>query len=298
MSCAGHLCPLASSWNCLSSTASSQQRCHCRQARNTLPSDLRWQADLWRWSALEWLFCLSVLPFADPRRYDNPQVLAGNPLLPLSFVFANHLSSLWSLWELVALSEPIIVYGTDVPLVSAAVAWLTLLSKPITFAGDYRSSLNIHMHDYHRFVNANPPQKALFIGTTNPLVFSSCRHWPHFLRISPKSTSSTNSTSQHNSNHFKPHSSGSVFGLPNPTLKEAKGTSSFKAATESNNGLFSHHRRTIKKDHAVLKSAEESVKTGDYRSADATLLSPFRTLKARDDITETHKNFPIARTFL
>lgn len=192
------------------------------------------------------------------------QVLGGNPSPPLSFVFQHHLSSLWSLWELVALSEPILVFATsDVPSISAAVTWLSLLCRPIRYSGEHRPSINIHMHDYPRFVNSSPPLRALILGTTSPLVFSSCRHWPHILRLCSSSVSKMTSGSA------KPDG---VLRLPPPSHKHVNESRSFKASIEHRNGLFTGHRRTIKKDHAVLKQAEEKVKAGQYSQADALLI--------------------------
>lgn len=204
------------------------------------------------------------------------QILAGQPLLPLSLVFRDHLSSLWTLWELVALSEPFIVFGPDVSAVSAGITWLTLMCLPIHNASnDTRPLLNIHMHDYTRFVNGSPPRKGTVIGSSNPLVFSSCRHWPHIIRLStvspvPKSSRSTSSG--------KPDA---IFGLPpagrsmsaSGASQAPKGSYSFRHSQEHTSGVFSQHRRTIKKDHDVLKIAEDKVRQGDFVGADAHLIS-------------------------
>src|SRR5258706_2256768 len=68
--------------------------------------------------ALTRLQLLASLPPADP---------------PAISLFAALLPSLWSLWECLILSEPILVYSPSPALTSAAVWWLRDLSRPVRY---------------------------------------------------------------------------------------------------------------------------------------------------------------------
>ena len=111
-------------------------------------------------------------------------------------------------------------------------------------------------------MNSNKPRKNSIIGCTNPLLFSACRHWPHiFLNLG-----GTN------------NQDASVFG----TTSKVKGSSSFRAASESHrSGLFSDRRRSIKRDPDIVDAAQSAIKRGDYSTADSILLRHFSSISER-----------------
>ena len=81
---------------------------------------------------------------------DTFQLLASLPPAdpPAISLFAALLPSLWSLWECLILSEPILVYSPSPALTSAAVWWLRDLSRPVRYVlyGPITSSVR---HRYH-----------------------------------------------------------------------------------------------------------------------------------------------------
>lgn len=109
---------------------------------------------------------------------------ASLPLTPLSSSMHEILtySKILLLWELVILGEPILVYCNDVRTGSELVWHLKGLIRPLIFEGDFRPNLHIHDNDFQALVNSKKPKPGLIISTTNPLILSSCKHWPNILR--------------------------------------------------------------------------------------------------------------------
>lgn len=90
------------------------------------------------------------------------------------------------------------------------------------------------------------PRPGIILGSTNPIVLSAARHYPHILRVSPPLRSD--------------EPVQGVFG----TLSRTTATgSSFKDAQSSSHGVFSQRKRHVKKDTVALKLAEERVRAGD-----------------------------------
>ena len=62
------------------------------------------------------------------------QVLAASPpeQLPPLTVFSAAVSHLWSIWECLVLSEPILVFGTSPTMTSQAIWWLRDFMRPVS----------------------------------------------------------------------------------------------------------------------------------------------------------------------
>jgi hypothetical protein len=202
------------------------------------------------------------------------------PITPLSLLFQDCLSSLWLLWELCTLSEPvrvprpprflaepsqILIYSpSDVQKCSQIVTWLQALTRPMPGHNDYRPFYNVHASDFSAIINSTAPRKGLVIGCTNPLLFSGCRHWSHIYRCFSKATPD-----------------GGVFG----TGSTAKGSASFKEAKEATrSGLFSERKRLVKRDEEAVAAVQSLVKAGDFLGADALLIRarPFGVFELAD----------------
>lgn len=91
--------------------------------------------------------------------------------------------SLWLLWELVLLGEPLIVVAADPRTASDAVWHLLDLIRPVPCAGDYRPYFHIHDYDYAALVSRNKPPAGTILGVTNPFFLQACSHWPHVLHL-------------------------------------------------------------------------------------------------------------------
>ncbi|KAL1949250.1 hypothetical protein VTO73DRAFT_8131 [Trametes versicolor] len=105
---------------------------------------------------------------------------AGPPIL---YQFEAVVTHLWSIWECVVLSEPMLIFGSSPSATSIAVWWLRDLLRPIPLSGDFRSFFTIHDADHTSLVNPRPPKAGLLLGVTNPYFERACKHWPHALSL-------------------------------------------------------------------------------------------------------------------
>ena len=144
-----------------------------------------------------------------PSQTTSAQILASicpsePPILEL---FEAVVSNLWSIWECVVLSEPILVFGPSPSMTSRAVWWLRDLLRPVSLlelllyslltqlsamqiplSGDFRPFFTIHDADHTAIVNPRPPQAGLLVGVTNPFFEKACRHWPNVLSLGRQPT--------------------------------------------------------------------------------------------------------------
>ncbi|EGG10882.1 uncharacterized protein MELLADRAFT_92230 [Melampsora larici-populina 98AG31] len=119
------------------------------------------------------------------------EILAAPPLTYLSSIlFGNQghmsLSSIWLLWEILILAEPLVVFGSSPDLVSEAVTHLRNLIRPIPFQGDWRPYITIHDPDFPNLFNKSKARTGALIGATNPIILSNTQYWPHVLCLSSK----------------------------------------------------------------------------------------------------------------
>ncbi|KAI0749536.1 hypothetical protein C8Q80DRAFT_1101293 [Daedaleopsis nitida] len=160
---------------------------------------------------------------------------------PILGLFEAVVSHLWSLWECVVLSEPILIFGPSPAMTSAATWWLRDLLRPIPLSGDFRPFFTIHDADHTALVNPRPPKSGLLLGVTNPFFERACKHWPHVLSLGRQQTAQEKKSSgQH----------GIAIG-PAP-------------------GWKSIHKRYTSRDHAVLKQLEQACKGSDHSKRDAS----------------------------
>ncbi|KAI9061000.1 DUF1630-domain-containing protein [Trametes sanguinea] len=161
------------------------------------------------------------------------------PEPPILTHFEAVLSHLWSIWECVVLSEPLLIFGHSPAVTSIAVWWLRDLLRPIPLAGDFRPFFTIHDADHTAVVNPRPPQAGLLLGVANPFFERACKHWPHVLSLGRSPTPQE-----------KSEKNGVVIG-PKP-------------------GWKSIHRRYTSRDHALLKRLEQACRGSEYDKRQAS----------------------------
>ncbi|KAG8965627.1 hypothetical protein FRC00_010180 [Tulasnella sp. 408] len=154
--------------------------------------------------ALELGFLGSVMQVEIPRSENEHQSIATSsfgekfnmkihilaslpPPLPSPVsLFASFLPKVWTLWECLVLSEPLIIFAPSPSQTSSIIWWLRDFFRPpskIPLAGDFRPYFHIHDQDYAILVNKNPPKAGLILGVTNPFFGNLCKHWPHVLSV-------------------------------------------------------------------------------------------------------------------
>ncbi|KAJ7268651.1 hypothetical protein B0H12DRAFT_1229565 [Mycena haematopus] len=102
---------------------------------------------------------------------------------PPLLLFEAALPHLWSLWECLVLSEPLLVFGASPAQTSQAVWWLRDLLRPLPLTGDIRPYFTIHDTDHAVLAGRLPPAAGRILGVTNPVFERACAHWPHVLSL-------------------------------------------------------------------------------------------------------------------
>ncbi|KAG5891310.1 hypothetical protein JTB14_002871 [Gonioctena quinquepunctata] len=97
------------------------------------------------------------------------------------------LSHIHLLWELVIVSEPIVVMASSPTYCSSMVLALTRLIFPLQYCGDYRPYFTIHDSEFKQFTSKAQGPPPVILGVTNPFFAKTLRHWPHTIRLSDDS---------------------------------------------------------------------------------------------------------------
>ncbi|CAE6435148.1 unnamed protein product [Rhizoctonia solani] len=161
--------------------------------------------------------------------------LPPQSILPL---LVGSIDKLWTLWECLVLSDPILVFAPS-PLISSAVVWwLRDLIRPVPFAGDIRPYFHIHDRDFPVLVTKNAPRPGLIMGVTNPYFENVCKHWPHILSV------------------------GQAEKAPRPSSASKHSAALASQALGPTPGYHTNHNRYISKDRALLKRLEAAIKEG------------------------------------
>ncbi|KAI0635694.1 DUF1630-domain-containing protein [Trametes polyzona] len=171
---------------------------------------------------------MSALPPAQMGETDIQMLVSICPTEPpILEHFEAVITHLWSIWECVVLSEPLLIFGSSPAATSIAVWWLRDLLRPIPLSGDFRPFFTIHDADHTALVNSRPPKAGLLLGVTNPYFERACKHWPHVLCLGRQLPPREKSEKQ-----------GIVVG-PTP-------------------GWRTTHKRYTSRDHVLLKQLEHA----------------------------------------
>ncbi|XP_077278090.1 protein DENND6A isoform X2 [Temnothorax americanus] len=88
------------------------------------------------------------------------------------------------LWELVLLSEPIVVMAGSPTTCSEMVQALIAMIAPLKYCADHRPYFTIHDSEFKEYTTDSPSPPAVILGVTNPFFAKTLQHWPHIIRIS------------------------------------------------------------------------------------------------------------------
>jgi hypothetical protein len=125
--------------------------------------------------------------------------------------FAAHMKSLWTLWEIILLGEPLLLASPTSQGCSNACTALVSLLAPIPYSADYRPYFTIHDPAFGPFASGTMPTTSItrisslnkpnkdqnttasptastaetslpsLLGVTNPFIIRSLAHWPNIL---------------------------------------------------------------------------------------------------------------------
>ncbi|BGO94502.1 hypothetical protein NBRC10512_000305 [Rhodotorula toruloides] len=188
-------------------------------------------------------------------------------------------SKLLLLWELLVLGEPLLIWSGDAKVAAEVLEHLRCLIKPVPLAGDYRPYLHVHDLDFPSLCRPGVrPHLGLLIASTNPLLLTTCKHWPHILRLERPAALTPSTPTR------SPSLSYSSASSPNPTTSPVNprraGSLDVPAGDEKGKefGLKSERKRHVKKDDKVLKEIEDAWARGDYAACDAVIYRYFASL--------------------
>ncbi|XP_043281251.1 protein DENND6A [Venturia canescens] len=88
------------------------------------------------------------------------------------------------LWELVLLSEPIVVMASSPTTCAEMVQALVATIAPLKYCSDYRPYFTIHDSEFKEYTTDAPSPPAVILGVTNPFFAKTLQRWPHIIRIS------------------------------------------------------------------------------------------------------------------
>ncbi|XP_017467882.1 PREDICTED: protein DENND6A isoform X3 [Rhagoletis zephyria] len=177
--------------------------------------------------------------------------------------------SLYTLWELVLIAEPIIVVGTSPADCSHMVQTLVSLIVPIEYCAEVRPYFTIHDSEFKEFTREygkTPPP--VILGVTNPFFIKLFKDWPHMLRLVDnqmniqqhqqfqKNMRNSESVTSFNS------SGTSIIRKTLPSTGASVPTTTSTATSDGTSpGLFTRYRPFLKKDKALIKKVLAGIKT-------------------------------------
>ncbi|WFD33446.1 hypothetical protein MCUN1_000259 [Malassezia cuniculi] len=181
------------------------------------------------------------------RPWDGQEtILASVPTASFHATLHAVVSSLWLLWEILILGEPLLVVAGDPRTASDAVWHLLDLIRPVPCAGDFRPYFHIHDYDYAALVSRNKPPAGTILGVTNPFFLQACSHWPHVLHLGWR-----------------------------------VGATRRGGAQAARFGLETQRKRRVVKDKALLKAVSDLCSHGEHGKANVMLRRYFADLTER-----------------
>ncbi|GAA6050976.1 hypothetical protein JCM3770_005351 [Rhodotorula araucariae] len=227
--------------------------------------------------------CLLLFPPAAPRATTNKGDVG-----PVGY------SKLLLLWELALLGEPLLVWAGEPRVAAEVVEALCALVRPIPFGGDLRPYFHVHDADFARLCKpGKPPPPGLLIASTNPLLLSTCKHWPHILRLDRAAAPSPAlpPLSVPSVPPLVPTDAAAGAAVGSPASRPgaagpddagaAGGNAGASAGAGKDFGLRSARKRHVKKDEAAEREIVDAWRRGDYLACDAAIYRHFATLTER-----------------
>uniref|UniRef100_A0A9J7YA77 DENN/MADD domain containing 6Aa n=1 Tax=Cyprinus carpio carpio TaxID=630221 RepID=A0A9J7YA77_CYPCA len=87
------------------------------------------------------------------------------------------------LWELVLLSEALVVMAPSPAESSDTVLALVSCISPLRYCSDFRPYFTIHDSEFKEYTTRTQAPPSVILGVTNPFFAKTLQHWPHIIRI-------------------------------------------------------------------------------------------------------------------
>ncbi|XP_011266178.1 protein DENND6A isoform X3 [Camponotus floridanus] len=139
------------------------------------------------------------------------------------------------LWELVLLSEPIVVMASSPTTCSELVQALIAMIAPLKYCADHRPYFTIHDSEFKEYTTDSPTPPAVILGVTNPFFAKTLQHWPHIIRISNGNSSEDQKYKIKRSENLK--------------------------VLDSKPGVYTQYKPFLQKDKTILKKLFRGIQT-------------------------------------
>ena len=146
------------------------------------------------------------------------------------------------IWELILLSEPLVIIATSPTDSSHIVQALTSLIHPLEYHAEVYPYFTIHNSEFKEFAGSVTPPPAVILGVTNPYFAKSLQSWPHTIRISEPLQIN------HNSENPVPH-------------RKIERVSLQKFLMDTSGSIYTQHKPFLQKDKSLVKKILNGVKT-------------------------------------
>ncbi|XP_015599764.1 protein DENND6A isoform X2 [Cephus cinctus] len=148
---------------------------------------------------------------------------------------ASVVSHVHLLWELVLLSEPIVVMASSPTICSEMVQALTTMIIPLKYCADHRPYFTIHDSEFKEYTTDAPAPPAVILGVTNPFFAKTLQHWPHIIKITD----------------------GISTGNQKYRIKKSENLK----VLDSKPGVYTQYKPFLQKDKAILKKLLRGIQT-------------------------------------
>lgn len=139
------------------------------------------------------------------------------------------------LWELVLLSEPIVVMAGSPTCCSEMVQALIAMIAPLKYCADHRPYFTIHDSEFKEYTTDAPTPPAVILGVTNPFFAKTLQHWPHIIRTSNGSNNENQKYKIKKSENLK--------------------------VLDSKPGVYTQYKPFLQKDKTILKKLFKGIQT-------------------------------------
>ncbi|KAG7199940.1 hypothetical protein KM043_014376 [Ampulex compressa] len=150
------------------------------------------------------------------------------------------------LWELVLLSEPIVVMAGSPTGCSEMVQALVAMIAPLKYCADHRPYFTIHDSEFKEYTMDAPAPPAVILGVTNPFFAKTLQHWPHIIRINNGSSNENQKCKIKKSENLK--------------------------VLDSKPGVYTQYKPFLQKDKTILKKLLRGIQTKRPGEAQTALL--------------------------
>ncbi len=162
------------------------------------------------------------------------------------------------LWELVLLSEPIVVFAPSPQQTALVVQALVSLISPLRYATDYRPYFTIHDTEFKEYTTRTQSAPPVILGVTNPFFGKALQHWPNIVRLNDE-----------------PSKGAGGLGGVGGGVSGVGGAGGQMKMFDAPTGVYSRYKPFLTKDKAFIKRLSKGAAQGRQSEAQTAFLRRF-----------------------